>query len=82
MFRFFKRSKEKSKDETIQMADLNGNILQVGDRVISYRYDLGECLIHKSEDGYIYESLNTCKKVSWLKMIDAATLNQKVKKID
>ncbi len=63
------------------LSDLDGNQLQTGDQVFSFRYDLGECIIVESENGVQYESLASGEKVSWVKMIDAATERQKVKKI-
>lgn len=79
MFRFLKnRSQDKS---MIRMADLNGNPLNEGDLVISLRYELGKCRILGTEEGYVYESLETGQKVSWSKMIDARTELQKVKKL-
>ncbi|GAJ22064.1 unnamed protein product, partial [marine sediment metagenome] len=34
-----------------------------------------------TDEGYVYESLETGKRVNWAKMIDASTENQKVRKI-
>ena len=65
-----------------QLIDLNGNGLGVGDKVLSLRYDLGECIIVEGENGYDYESIASKKKVNWTLMIDAATERQKVEKID
>jgi len=61
--------------------DLDNNPLQVGDKIMSLRYEMGECLIIQSENGIEYESVENGKKVSWLKMIDASTDKQKVRKI-
>ena len=61
--------------------DLDNNPLSEGDLVFSHRYDLGECLIIRSESGIEYESIGTGKRVSWTLMIDAATEKQKVNKI-
>ena len=74
MFGLFKKKKKE-----ISLSDLDGNRLKDGDIVLSLRYDLGECRLMKTEDGYDYQSLATEEKVSWLKMIDAATEYQKVK---
>lgn len=74
MLNFFKKKKEQ------ELYDLEGNRLQEGDFVLSLRYNLGECKIIKSEEGFEYESLESGEKVSWLKMIDAATTRQKVKR--
>ena len=68
----------KKKQKEIVLNDLEGNILKDGDTVLSLRYDLGECQLVKTESGFEYESLLTGEKVSWLKMIDAATECQKV----
>jgi len=68
----------KKKQKEIVLNDLEGNILKDGDTVLSLRYDLGECQLVKAESGFEYESLSTGEKVSWLKMIDAATERQKV----
>ena len=61
--------------------DLEGQPLKEGDTVLSLRYDLGECRILNSEKGIVYESLSSGEKVSYVKMIDAATGYQKVRKI-
>lgn len=64
------------------MADLNGVPLSAGDMVESLRYDLGVCLIVEDEKGLVYKSLENNKQVSWVKMVDASTKFQKVKKIN
>jgi len=66
----------------MQFIDLNGNILNEGDKVFSLRYELGECLVVTGENGYEYESIETKKRVNWTLMIDAATERQKVEKRD
>jgi len=82
MLNFFKKRKNnKSKKSSPILLDLDNNPLQVGDRIMSLRYEMGECLIIQSENGIEYESVETGKKVSWLKMIDASTDKQKVRKI-
>ena len=68
----------KKKHKEIVLSDLEGNTIKDGDMVLSLRYDLGECRLLKTETGYEYHSLTTDEKVSWLKMIDAATERQKV----
>ena len=74
MFGLFKKKKKE-----ITLSDLDGNRLKDGDIVLSLRYDLGECRLVKTDNGFEYQSLSTDEKVSWIKMIDAATENQKVK---
>ena len=80
MFNFLKKSKKKSKNP--YMVDLEGRPLQEGDEVESLRYDLGKCVLIKEEETFYYESLETGEKISWIKMIDAATEFQKVRKLD
>jgi hypothetical protein len=75
----FKRKKGKSK---IQFNDLEGQALKAGDHVMSHRYDMGECRIVETETGLAYESLATGQQVSYVKMIDAATGYQKVKRLE
>lgn len=79
MLGFLKKKKKKS---TVQFIDLNGNMLNEGDKVLSLRYDLGECIIMSGENGIEYESVKTKKRVNWTLMIDAATERQKVEKIE
>lgn len=76
MFKLFKKKKK------IQLKDLNGNPLSAGDKVESLRYELGICTLIESENGFEYQSESTGQKVSYAKMIDAATTFQKVKKLD
>ena len=64
------------------LTDLNDNPLKEGDIVLSHRYELGECKIVNTENGIEYESISSGKRVSWLRMIDAATEKQKVDKIE
>jgi hypothetical protein len=73
---FFSRKSDKSK---IRFVDLDGQPLKEGDTVMSLRYDMGESRIIKTEEGLAYESLKTGEKVSYTRMIDAATGYQKVK---
>lgn len=82
MFNFFKSKKENGKRPQLpQLFDLNDNQINVGDKVKSLRYELGESELIIEEDQYYYKSLASGKKVSWLKMVDAITEKQKVKKI-
>ena len=46
------------------------------------RYELGKCKLLLVDEQYVYESISSGKQVSWLKMIDASTDNQKVKKAE
>jgi len=78
MFGLFKKKKSKDLPE---LTDIDNVPLMPGDHVMSQRYDLGECELYLEEGEYFYRSVETDKRVSWLKMIDAATERQKVKKI-
>ena len=81
MFGLFKNKKGKNHNKGRQLFDLEDNLLQEGDIVTSLRYELGDCRVIGLEDGGIeYESLESGTKVSWIKMIDAATEKQKVRK--
>ncbi len=72
----FSRKGNKNKPKFV---DLDGQPLHEGDTVMSLRYDLGECIIIKTETGMVYESLNSGDQVSYARMIDAATGHQKVR---
>ena len=82
MFNFFKKKpQEEPKASLPELADINQFPLQEGDVVEAMRYDLGRCRLVRLEKGYAYESLATGERVSWLRMVDAITQLQKVKKI-
>ncbi|GAB4422765.1 MAG: hypothetical protein OHK0039_39000 [Bacteroidia bacterium] len=82
MFRFFRRKENgKSAGPALSMTDLDGEPLAPGDLVESLRYDLGVCRILADGPGYSYESLQSGEQVSYLRMVDAATSRQKVRKI-
>ena len=78
MFNFFKKKKEPKKPPLV---DLNQNQLEDGDMVECLRYEMGLCKVIATEDGLEYESIATGKKESWIRMIDASTEFQKVKKV-
>ncbi len=79
MFKLFKKNSG-GKSE-LNFADLDGVPLKEGDIVISLRYDLGKCKVVKTGKGFEYESLESGQLVHWLRMVDAATKNQKVRKV-
>jgi len=79
MFNIFK--KKKKQDSLPQLSDLDDNPLNEGDEVEALRYELGKCKLILVEKSYYYESIDSGKQVIWLKMIDASTERQKVKKI-
>ena len=70
MFQLFRKNNKRKKRQP-KLADLDGHPLKEGDVVESLRYEMGKCRIILEEEGYIYESLETGKRVSWAKMIDA-----------
>ena len=75
MFGLFKKKKKE-----LILFDLEGNALADGDIVLSLRSDMGECKLVKTEEGFEYQSIENDAKMTWLKMIDAATERQKVRK--
>lgn len=79
MFGLFKKKKKEKVAPTL--TDISGEPLMEGDRVEVLRYDLGECTLTLDGQHYYYESVATGQKVSYAKMIDASTEQQKVKKI-
>ncbi len=60
------------------MFDLNNEPLTEGDTVIAKRYELGESKLELDGLQYFYVSKSTGQKVSYVRMIDAITGNQKV----
>ena len=77
--RLFKRKNNNSTEPIF--ADLDGIPLKEGDKVLSLRYELRECIIIKTEEGLAYESIEKKTIVSWAKMVEAASKNQKVRKL-
>lgn len=71
----------KKKDAVPPMLDMEGKTLKEGDFVDCLRYDMGKCQLIKTEEGYMYESLEDGKRVSWIRMVDASSKNQKVRKL-
>ena len=80
MLGFFKKNKNKA-PKLPQLVDLDNNALSEGDKVEALRYELGVCELQLIDNKYVYHSIDSDKQVSWLKMIDASTDRQKVKKI-
>lgn len=78
MFKLFKK-KPKKKEPPV-LLDISGHVIAEGDTVIAQRYDLGECMVELEGLQYFYVSKHDGKKVSYVKMIDAITGNQKVAK--
>jgi len=81
MVLFGKKSIRKNRNTIPPFMDMEGNVLHEGDFVESLRYDLGVCKILKTGEGYVYESVDTGKRVNWSRMIDAHLKNQKVRKL-
>jgi hypothetical protein len=76
MFELFRK-----KNVSSRMEDIEGNELKPGDQVVSYRYDLGECILISSDKGIEYQSIEKGIRVHYSRMIDATTGRQKVKKL-
>ncbi len=79
MIKLFK--KKPKKKEPPELLDIDGDLISEGDKVVSQRYELGECTVELEGLQYFYVSKSTNQKVSYIKMIDAITGNQKVKKV-
>lgn len=62
--------------------DIDGNVICEGDEVECHRYELGKSMVELEGLQYFYVSIKTGQKVSYVKMIDAITGNQKVKKVN
>lgn len=76
MFGLFKK---KPKEPTApKLLDLNANPIVEGAVVKSLRYDLGECTVELEGIEYFYVSKESGERVSYTKMVDAITENQKV----
>ncbi|MEQ8924866.1 MAG: hypothetical protein RLO81_03575 [Fulvivirga sp.] len=78
MFGLFKK---KEKDTLPALFDLDNNPLMEGDLVEVLRYELGKSKLILVDKVYYYQSVKSGKQISWLKMIDASSDRQKVKKI-
>ena len=76
MFGLFKK-KPKEKQPP-KLLDLNGNPIVEGSVVTSLRYDLGDCKVELVELEYFYVSIEKSERVSYVRMVDAITENQKV----
>lgn len=76
MFGLFKK---KPKEPTPpKLLDLNNNPIVEGSVVKSLRYELGECVVELEGLEYFYVSKASGKRVSYTRMVDAITENQKV----
>ncbi|WP_462253378.1 hypothetical protein [Ekhidna sp.] len=80
MFGIFKK-KPKEKLPPVLLDEEGVQILE-GDEVIAHRYELGKCDVVLEGLQYFYVSQHSGNKVSYVRMIDAITGNQKVKKTD
>ena len=76
MFGLFKK---KPKEPTPpKLLDLNSNPIVEGSVVKSLRYELGECVVELEGLEYFYVSKSSGQRISYTKMVDAITENQKV----
>ena len=78
MLKFFKKKPKEKQPPEIQ--DIDGVPIMAGDVVECHRYELGRSKVELEGVQYFYVSEATGQKVSYVKMIDAITGNQKVKK--
>lgn len=78
MFGLFKKKKQEA---VPQLIDIDGNTISPGDKVEVLRYDMGLSTVVYDDNTFYYRSDRTQEQVSYLKMIDAASERQKVKKI-
>ena len=82
MFSLFRKRADNGKNPPLpELYDLNDKQLLEGDKVVSLRYEMGRSELIVENGQYYYQSLETGKKVIWLKMVDAITEKQKVKKL-
>ncbi len=81
MFQFFKKRNGGARGR-LEMKGLDGRELINGDVVEALRYELGVCRILTNDSGFVYESIESNRQVSWTKMVDATTKFQKVRKLD
>lgn len=79
MFGFF-RKKEKVKQPPV-LLDIEGMEILNGDTVEVLRYEIGMAVVVLEGLQYFYVSNATGEKVSYVKMIDASTQQQKVRKV-
>lgn len=76
MFGLFKK---KPKEKPLpKLLDLNNNPIVEGAVVKSLRYELGECIVELEGQEYFYVSRKSGERVSYTRMVDAITENQKV----
>ena len=71
-----------SHQDQSQLLDLDKKPINPGDMVQSLRYDLGVCKLVLEGNTLYYESVESGERVSWIRMIDAATEMQKVRKVE
>ena len=76
MFGIFKKKPQEKQPPSL--LDLNGNPIVEGATVKALRYELGECDVILEGLEYFYVSKTSGEKVSYARMIDAITENQKV----
>ncbi|GAB4250108.1 MAG: hypothetical protein Tsb0034_29370 [Ekhidna sp.] len=78
MINFFKKKPQQKQPPAL--LDIEGVPILEGDEVTAHRYELGKCRVTLEGLQYFYVSEHSGKKVSYVKMIDAITGNQKVTK--
>lgn len=73
----FLRKKPKERQPP-QLLDLHGSPIYEGLTVLCHRYELGKSNVILEDLHFYYESIHSGQRVSYTKMIDAITGNQKV----
>lgn len=83
MWNLFRKKRENRRQgaDALLFVDIYGESLAEGDLVEALRYNLGDSRIVQGEAGWEYESVETGERVSYLRMIDAATKQQKVRRL-
>ncbi len=79
MLKFLK--KKPPEPQPPELLDMDGHPIVEGDRVMAHRYELGTCEVILEGLQFFYVSTESGKKISYVKMVDAITGNQKVNKI-
>lgn len=79
MLKFFQKKSKKNLPP--QLLDIDGIPISEGDEVLCLRYDLGKCKVELEDLQFFYISQESDRRISYVRMIDAITGNQKVKSL-
>lgn len=78
MLGWLRKKRTKNEHKNVQLFDLTGAPLYIGDVVWAQRYELGKSQLIIKDDKFFYRSLENQQEVIYVKMIDAITGHQKV----